>query len=167
MLTQVLEWAIDCKVRAGALPESVDRSFTLNFPELSVGDQQAIATAINQAAQGLVAFQGLGAVDRKTAAKFVSQMAAQMGIEVDIDEVLDNAEQDAAAKKAEDFTDPDLFGSGNPNRNRKDAGEPGTTTELPPGVSADGAPDGGRERGMNAWCGDHKLDEEKIANAGN
>jgi len=153
LLRLILDYVIDCSVAAGALPETVDRSYTLNFPELSTDDQQAIATALNQTAQGLVALEAIDVVDKRTIAQFVASLAQQQGIEINPDEMLQAAAADSQRKQARgaqtDSPDPlvaqssrranSAAGSQKPESK---AGPPGTWTEGPPGTIATGGRDG-------------------------
>ena len=87
MVRQVVEFVIDQAVAAGALPESANRRFTVEMPELSVRDLSKAAAALSQVATSAVELRRAQLIDTATAQKLVASAALQLGVEMDLDAV--------------------------------------------------------------------------------
>ena len=141
MLCELIDLAIDSKVAAGALPEDIDRSYKVSFPELSPGDQEKIANALNNAVQGLVGLNTAEIVDKRTIATVFQSIVGGMGVEVDVDAMLKAVGAEALAQAARDATRMENYLPGKKVPGARDQ-VPGTNAAGARGGSA--APDGMR-----------------------
>jgi hypothetical protein len=97
-------YAIDRKIAAGALPESLNRKFQVVMPELSVRDLVKASSALAQIAAAVAGLQGAEVMDKRTAARAVAAVLPQIGMDgVDPDEMMAAAAAEAEANKAADY----------------------------------------------------------------
>lgn len=94
MLRHMMNFAIDQAMIAGKIGEDVDRSFILNMPDVSVRDTGTAATALLQASQALVLATQQGYVSREKAIEIFAQISAQLGVEIDVQKVLEEQPED-------------------------------------------------------------------------
>jgi len=98
------EYAIDRKIAAGVLAESLNRKFQVVMPELSVRDLVKASSALAQIAAAVAGLQGAEVMDRRTAARAVAAVLPQIGVDgVDPDEMMAAAAAEAEANKAADY----------------------------------------------------------------
>jgi hypothetical protein len=82
-LTQVLDFVIDRAIAAGVLPENVDRTFTIQFPELAARDLSKGATTLQGLAGSLVTAVEEGWIRNETAARAYHTVMSEIGSDID------------------------------------------------------------------------------------
>jgi hypothetical protein len=87
MVRELAEFVIDQAIAAGSLPESVNRQFQVQMPELSVRDLAKAARALSQVGSAVVELRRAGLIDRETAQQMIASTAVQLGVEMDLEEV--------------------------------------------------------------------------------
>lgn len=86
MITEILEFVIDRAQLAGTLSDDVDRTFSLEAPELSVRDATKITGALQQVTFSLQAAVADGMLSIETARQIFAFMVSQIGVPVDAEE---------------------------------------------------------------------------------
>ena len=103
----VLNFVLDCALRAGVLPQGIDLSFTIEFPEIAVKDLEKGAQTLAGASQALQVGQQEGWVTGVTAARAFHTLLGEIGVDIeDSQEEYENAQQekeDRAAKQQNQF----------------------------------------------------------------
>ena len=100
-ITAVLNFVLDCAQRAGALPQNIDLSFTVQFPEIAVKDLEKGALTLSGGATALQVGQQEGWVTGATAAKAFHTLLAEIGLDIeDSAEEYANAQQEKADRAA-------------------------------------------------------------------
>jgi hypothetical protein len=79
----VLNFVLDCAQRAGVLPENIDLSFTIEFPEIAVKDLEKGAQTLVGAATALQTGQDQGWVTTQTAARAFHPLLSEIGVQID------------------------------------------------------------------------------------
>ncbi len=92
----ILAWRIEADIAQGLLPESVDRSVTVNMPEMSEDDAKGVATALPQLVNALTAAIDSELIDTKSSRRLFLALAGQLGVDLDETEVEDAVEEEAA-----------------------------------------------------------------------
>ena len=87
MLRQVMEFVVDQAIVAGALPETVDRRFQVQMPELSIRDMARAAQSLAQVSKAVVELRKSRLIDAQTAQKLVASAALQLGVEMNLEDV--------------------------------------------------------------------------------
>ena len=72
------------------------------FPELTSRDTTKWAAALQQVAAAMLVMVNAQLITRATAVKMLATVAGRLGVEIDAEDELANAEQDAATKAAND-----------------------------------------------------------------
>lgn len=83
MIEHIFRFVIDQAVIAGKLSDSLDLSFEVNTPDMSVRDMAKVAAVLNQATAALVVARDNQWVTDGTARQIFATMAGQLGVEVD------------------------------------------------------------------------------------
>ena len=99
MLVQVLRYVIDQRIAAGTLSPEVNRAVKVITPELSVRDLQKAAAALQSTAAGLLVLQQASVVDERTMAQVAATVIAQLGVDLDPDELLARTRQQSAGSR--------------------------------------------------------------------
>jgi len=99
MVEYILHFVVDQAVIAGKLSDSMDLSFEVNTPDMSVRDMAKVASVLNQATAALVVARDNRWVTEDTARSIFASMAGQLGVEVD-------ATQEAEELKKEQIRQP-------------------------------------------------------------
>jgi len=88
----------------GAEPDFEDEAYEVEavFPELTARDTTKWAAALQQVATAMLVMVNAKLISRATAVKMLATVAGRLGVEIDADDELANAEQDAAAGSAND-----------------------------------------------------------------
>jgi len=98
----VLNFVLDCAQRAGALPEGVDLSFSIEFPEVAVKDLQKGAQTLAGLTTALTVGTQEGWVTGQTAARAFHTVLAEIGIDIEDSQVeYENAQQEKADRAAQ------------------------------------------------------------------
>ncbi len=87
MIRQVIEFVIDQAVAAGTLPETINRKFHVQMPELSVRDMGKAALALSQVGTTAMELRRAQLIDTESAQELVASVALQLGVEMDLEEV--------------------------------------------------------------------------------
>jgi hypothetical protein len=74
---------IDMAILHGTLPQGVDRTYTLQVPDLMIKDLAKAATTLQGVTQSLVTAEDRGWIRSETAARCVHVVMSQIGVEVD------------------------------------------------------------------------------------
>ncbi|MEZ2347418.1 hypothetical protein [Terriglobus sp. RCC_193] len=82
-LTQVIAFVIDCAVIAGVLGDAVDRSFTIEVPNVAVRDLTNGATTLSSVTTSLTVAEDRGWIRSETAARSFCVVLAEVGVEID------------------------------------------------------------------------------------
>jgi hypothetical protein len=82
-LQQVLNFVLDKAITAGVLPESIDRTFQLEFPELAVRDLVNGATTLQSVSTSLVTGVQEGWIRNETAARAFHTVLSEIGVDID------------------------------------------------------------------------------------
>ena len=103
MLRQVMEFVVDQAIVAGALPETVDRRFQVQMPELSIRDMARAAQSLAQVSKAVVELRKSRLIDAPTAQKLVASVALQLGVEMNLEDVRTKieAEEEVSSQKPE------------------------------------------------------------------
>lgn len=104
LVRSLVNYIADRAVARGVLPGNVDRGFTVKMPDLSVGDSNTAATALQQAAAGLLPCIDRGLIDEATAVQIILALAHQIGVDADALDVLATAKAEKTQRDLEDFT---------------------------------------------------------------
>lgn len=106
-LKQVLDFVVECAQRAGALPQGIDGSYTIEFPEIAVKDLDKGAQTLLGASQALQAGQQEGWVTGATAARAFHTILSEIGVDIDNTqeeyEAAQAEKQDRAARQQNQF----------------------------------------------------------------
>ena len=88
----------------GAEPDFEDEAYEVEavFPELTARDTTKWAAALQQVATAMLVMVNAKLISRATAVKMLATVAGRLGVEIDAEDELANAEQDAATKAAND-----------------------------------------------------------------
>ena len=87
MVRQVIEFVIDQAVAAGTLPETVNRKFHVQMPEVSVRDLGKAALALSQVGTTAMELRRAQLIDTESAQELVASVALQLGVEMDLEQV--------------------------------------------------------------------------------
>ncbi|MEE9236083.1 MAG: hypothetical protein V3U28_11655, partial [Candidatus Acidoferrales bacterium] len=87
MVRQVIEFVIDQAVAAGTLPETVNRKFQVQMPEMSVRDLGKAAQALSHVGTTVMELRRAQLIDTESAQELVASVALQLGVEMDLEEV--------------------------------------------------------------------------------
>jgi hypothetical protein len=103
----VLNFVLDCAQRAGVLPQGIDLSYTIEFPEIAVKDLEKGAQTLTGGATALQVGQQEGWVTGQTAARAFHTLLSEIGVDIeDSQEEYEAAQQekaDRAAKQQDEF----------------------------------------------------------------
>jgi hypothetical protein len=108
-LTRVLDFVLESAVEAGVLPETTDRTYSIEFPEIATQDLQKGAQTLQGVAVALQAGQEGGWVTGLTAARAFHTVLAEIGVDIeDSQEEYEAAQQEKEdrAKKQQDLFAP-------------------------------------------------------------
>ncbi len=109
MITMVFKFVIDQAIIHGTLKEDVDKTFTLNFPELVVKDIAVAATAVNAIVLSAVTALNNGVISEETALKWIQAASDLLGVEIDAVEEIKKAkperEKRDIAESINDYSD--------------------------------------------------------------
>jgi len=101
LITAIVEFAIGQAVARGVLNESMNLSWKLQVPDISVQDTGLVATALQSLATSLGIAEDRGWIRGETSARAFQSVLTQVGVEVDQNEY-DLAQQEKADKAAQD-----------------------------------------------------------------
>ncbi|MCH8267099.1 MAG: hypothetical protein IH846_06255 [Acidobacteria bacterium] len=87
MVRQVIEFVIDQAVAAGTLPETVNRKFHVQMPEMSVRDMGKAAQALSHVGTTVMELRRAQLIDTESAQELVASVALQLGVEMDLEAV--------------------------------------------------------------------------------
>ncbi len=87
MVRQVIEFVIDQAVAAGTLPETVNRKFHVQMPEMSVRDLGKAALALSHVGTTAMELRRAQLIDTESAQELVASVALQLGVEMDLEAV--------------------------------------------------------------------------------
>lgn len=90
----VLNFVLDCAQRAGVLPQGIDLSYTIEFPEIAVKDLEKGAQTLQGASGALQVAQQEGWVTGQTAARAFHTLLSEIGVDIE-----DSQEEYAAAQQ--------------------------------------------------------------------
>lgn len=111
----VLNFVLDCAQRAGVLPEGVDLSFTIEFPEVAVKDLEKGAQTLTGASTALMTAQQEGWVTGITAARAFHTLLGEIGVDIEDSqeeyEAAQQEKQDRAAKQQDQFFPQSALGA--------------------------------------------------------
>jgi hypothetical protein len=93
-IKSVLNFVLSCAQRAGVLPQGVDLSFSIEFPEIAVKDLEKGAQTLTGVATAMQVGQQEGWVTGATAARAFHTLLAEIGVDID-----DSAEEYEAAQQ--------------------------------------------------------------------
>jgi hypothetical protein len=82
-LKAVLDFVIDCKLRAGVLRQGIDTSYDIEFPEIAVKDLDKGAQTLSGASTALQLGQQEGWITGATAARAFHTVLAEIGVDID------------------------------------------------------------------------------------
>jgi hypothetical protein len=103
LLTGILNYVIDRAVQTGVLPKTIERGFTLDFPEIAVKDLQKGAAVLQGIATALLTGQQEGWVTKATAARAFHNILGEIGCDIpDSQEEFDQAQQELEDQKKKD-----------------------------------------------------------------
>lgn len=114
MLEQVGQYVI--RAHWGALERDLSSSeldlldsFVVEWPEMTSKDTTKWATALQQAVAAVTALIAEGLLSRETALRIVATLAHQLGVDIDVDEELENALRELLETRSagDDLPDPD------------------------------------------------------------
>jgi hypothetical protein len=98
----VLNFVLDCAQRAGVLPDGVDLSFSIEFPEVAVKDLQKGAQTLAGLTTALTVGTQEGWVTGQTAARAFHTVLAEIGVDIeDSQEEYQNAQAEKADRAAQ------------------------------------------------------------------
>jgi hypothetical protein len=102
LLGGVIDFVIDCAVQCGRLPETVDRSYSIEFPEVTQRDlKEAAHNAMQLATPAIVIAVQEGWVRGETAARAWHKLLSPLGVDIDDSkEEFEQAQQEAQDRKA-------------------------------------------------------------------
>lgn len=83
LLSRILNYVLDSAVAAGVLPQNVDRSFSIEFPEIAVKDLQRGAQTLAGVGMALVSGTTEGWITNATAARAFHTILAEIGCDVE------------------------------------------------------------------------------------
>ncbi len=96
-LARVLDFVLDCAQRSGSLPQGVDLTYAIEFPEIATQDLTRGAMVLNGVANAMqLGIQG-GWVTGETAARAFHTILAEIGIDIE-----DSQEEYLAAQQEQD-----------------------------------------------------------------
>lgn len=87
MVRQVIEFVIDQAVAVGTLPETVNRKFHVQMPEMSVRDMGKAAQALSHVGTTVMELRRAQLIDTESAQELVASVALQLGVEMDLEAV--------------------------------------------------------------------------------
>lgn len=103
----MLNFVLDRAIVAGVLPEGIDLTYTIEFPEVAVKDLEKGAQTLTGASTALQVAQQEGWVTGQTAARAFHTLLGEIGVDIeDSQEEYENAQQekaDRAAKQQDQF----------------------------------------------------------------
>jgi hypothetical protein len=103
----VLNFVLSCAQRAGVLPQGIDLSYTIEFPEIAVKDLEKGAQTLTGAATALTTGQQEGWITGLTAARAFHTLLSEIGVDIDDSqeeyEAAQQEKQDRAAKQQDQF----------------------------------------------------------------
>jgi hypothetical protein len=106
-IKSVLNFVLDCAQRAGVLPEGIDLSYSIEFPEVAVKDLDKGAQTLTGVATAMQVGTQEGWVTTQTAARAFHTILGEIGIEIDDSQEEYQAAQqekaDRAAKQQDQF----------------------------------------------------------------
>jgi len=102
-LTLIFNFQIDQAIKAGKLPNDVDRTFTIIFPNPSPKEAKEIATMLDSVTRSLALAQESGWIATETAKKIFVSLASNLGVEITEEEVDEDEEKDETPKGADDY----------------------------------------------------------------
>ncbi len=130
-------YQVDRGISTGVLAPDVDRKFQIEMPQLAAKDTAKAAASLQGTAAALVQYQQAGVVDRKTmAAVAVRMMAAGFGLEVDPEQMLDDAALEDEVRQARYYAFPAPPGMGAPPSGAAPEQMPRPDGETPTGRPA-------------------------------
>lgn len=98
IVSQLLNLQIDRGVAAGVLRPGVNRTVRVNMPDLSVGDINTAATAMQQAMAAMLPSMQQGLVDEKTFVEIFAALTHQLGVDLNPEDVLAKAKEEKGAR---------------------------------------------------------------------
>jgi hypothetical protein len=122
-VSAIVAYVIDQAVAHGVLSESMDLTWKLQVPDLSVRDTGTAATALQTITNASAIAEDRGWIRGETAARVFHSVLTQVGVEVDADEY-GLAQQEKQERQAQDVNGLD------PQKNLADA-----LKRLPPATS--------------------------------
>lgn len=110
IISDLVSFVIDRAVALGILPEDIvaSEAFTVEMPDLSASDTAAAAAALASIVAAMAMAVKEHFATREVAVRLLAMILAQMGLEVDAGELLEQAtkEGEEADKKAAELADP-------------------------------------------------------------
>jgi hypothetical protein len=106
-IKSVLNFVLSCAQRAGVLPQGIDLSYSIEFPEIAVKDLEKGAQTLTGAATALTTGQQEGWITGLTAARAFHTLLSEIGVDIDDSqeeyEAAQQEQQDRAAKQQDQF----------------------------------------------------------------
>lgn len=101
-LGEAIDFQIECAKIAGVLPENVDASYTIEFPEIVVKDLQKGASTLQGVSTSLQLGQQEGWITGQTAARAFHTVLAEIGVDIeDSNEEYESAQQEKQDRAAQ------------------------------------------------------------------
>jgi hypothetical protein len=105
-LKSALDFQIECAQIAGRLPENIDASYTIEFPEIVVKDLQKGASTLQGVSTSLQLGQQEGWITGSTAARAFHTVLAEIGVDIeDSNQEYEAAQQEKQDRAAQDQND--------------------------------------------------------------
>lgn len=100
LLTRILAYVIESAQLAGTLPDGIDTTFTIEFPEIAVRDLQKGAQMLQGLSAALTTAAAEGWVTGATAARAFHTLLAEVGVDIDDSQQEYKDAQDEAQERA-------------------------------------------------------------------
>ena len=105
MIRQVIEFVVDQAMATGTLPETANRRFQAQMPEMSVRDLAKSARALAQVGSTVIELRRAQLIDKETAQQLIATTALQLGVEMNLETVrarIEGENQEVRSQESED-----------------------------------------------------------------